>query len=183
MKHFSISHLGREFGLSRSTLLYYDRIGLLRPSGRSHAGYRLYGSAEYRKLERICLYRQAGIPLNAIQTLLAVRGKPQAKLLEHRLQEIAQHMASLRRQQRLLSGMLQHVSAGGRPPMVDKAMWIQMLQAAGMDDAAMERWHAEFEHRAPGQHHDFLLSLGIEESEIARIRQWSAQHYTGAIGA
>lgn len=181
MEHYSISRLGREFGLSRSTLLYYDRIGLLRPSGRSHAGYRVYTRTEYKRLERICLYRQAGLALNAIQTLLAVRGKPQAKVLEHRLQEIARHISSLRQQQLLLSGMLKHLSAGSRPPMVDKAMWVQMLQAAGMDDAAMERWHAEFEHRAPNQHHDFLLSLGIGASEIARIRQWSAQKYANAM--
>src|SRR5688572_9128753 len=29
----TISKLGRTFGLARSTLLYYDRIGLLRPTG------------------------------------------------------------------------------------------------------------------------------------------------------
>jgi len=38
---FLITELARKHGLSRSTLLYYDRIGLLTPSGRSEAGYRL----------------------------------------------------------------------------------------------------------------------------------------------
>ena len=43
---FLITELAREFGLSRSTLLYYNRIGLLRPAGRSMAGYRLYSTKD-----------------------------------------------------------------------------------------------------------------------------------------
>ncbi|MEN8133472.1 MAG: MerR family DNA-binding transcriptional regulator [Pseudomonadota bacterium] len=39
---FTIGQIGKRFGISRSTLLYYDAIGLLRPSGRSTANYRLY---------------------------------------------------------------------------------------------------------------------------------------------
>src|SRR5262245_19662656 len=54
MKTYSISRLARAFGLSRSTLLYYDRIGLLAPSGRTGSGYRSYSEKDYRQLERIC---------------------------------------------------------------------------------------------------------------------------------
>ncbi len=38
----TIGRLARRFGLSRSTLLYYDSIGLLSPSTRSAKDYRLY---------------------------------------------------------------------------------------------------------------------------------------------
>jgi DNA-binding transcriptional MerR regulator len=41
----TIGQAAKHANLSRSTLLYYDRIGLLRPSGRSRAGYRLYNGA------------------------------------------------------------------------------------------------------------------------------------------
>src|SRR6185503_19923577 len=41
----SVSRLARRFGLSRTALLYYDRLGLLSPSERSAAGDRLYGAA------------------------------------------------------------------------------------------------------------------------------------------
>ena len=43
---YSVSRLGRRYGLSRSTLLYYDRIGLLSASARSAAGYRVYGERD-----------------------------------------------------------------------------------------------------------------------------------------
>jgi len=42
MKTYSISKLARACGRSRSTLLYYDRLGLLKPSGRTGSGYRYY---------------------------------------------------------------------------------------------------------------------------------------------
>jgi len=43
---YRIRELAGLFGLSRSTLLYYDRIGLLSPSARSESGYRLYSAAD-----------------------------------------------------------------------------------------------------------------------------------------
>ncbi len=67
--------------------------------------------------------------------------------------------------------MLRKVASGKRPRCVDKEMWVEMLKAAGMDQAAMNRWHMEFERRAPEGHQEFLLSLGIPSEETARIRR------------
>jgi DNA-binding transcriptional MerR regulator len=50
---YTIGRIARIFGLSRSTLLYYDSIGLLTPTGRSDAGYRLYSEDDRKRLERI----------------------------------------------------------------------------------------------------------------------------------
>ena len=61
------------------------------------------------------------------------------------------------------------------PAAVDKTMWVSMLKAAGVSQQSMERWHKEFERRAPRDHHGFLASLGLAESEIARIRAFSAR--------
>ncbi|BBO84120.1 hypothetical protein DSCO28_46860 [Desulfosarcina ovata subsp. sediminis] len=52
-------------------------------------------------------------------------------------------------------------------------MWVSMLEAAGMDEAAMARWHAEFEHLAPAAHYDLLRQLGIPEREARQIQAWS----------
>jgi hypothetical protein len=52
--------------------------------------------------------------------------------------------------------------------------WVARFRAAGMDDLAMKRLHAEFELREPAAHHAFLLSLGISEKGAVQIRQWSA---------
>jgi len=175
MKQYSISKIAREFGLSRSTLLYYDRIGVLPPSGRTYSGYRYYTEKDRHRLERICRFREAGLSLEDIRACLAAGGKPKSKVLEKRLRQTASEMRDLRNQQRLLAGMLARVASGEAPPCVDKQMWVEMLRAAGMDENAMARWHAEFESRAPNAHHDFLVSLGISEKEVLHIRDWSSK--------
>jgi MerR family transcriptional regulator, thiopeptide resistance regulator len=173
MKTLFISSLARSFGLSRSTLLYYDRLGLLRPSGRTGAGYRCYTEKDRRRLQRLCLLREAGLTLKDIRTVLSSGGKPGARLLEQRLRAIGADVLGLKNQQRLLAGMLRRVAAGTPPPAVDKQLWIEMLRAAGMDQSAMNRWHVEFERRAPEGHREFLVSLGLPPMEVERIRRLS----------
>jgi DNA-binding transcriptional MerR regulator len=168
----TVSKLGRLFGLSRSALLYYDRIGLLKPSGRSRAGYRRYTETDRLTLERICGFRRAGLPLQAIRTILPAGGPP-AAVLERRFHEIGAEIQALKAQQAILSRMLAGMAAPQGPRTVDRDLWVEMLRAAGMDEAAMARWHAEFEQRAPQAHEAFLLSLGIPREEVRQIRQWS----------
>jgi DNA-binding transcriptional MerR regulator len=173
METYSISKLARACGLSRSALLYYDRLGLLRPAGRTGAGYRYYTQADQRRLERIGHFREAGLSLKEIRALLSSGGKPGIRLLETRLRETTQHIVGLKKQQRLLGGMLRRVTSGRRPPIVDVELWVEMLDAAGMNADARRRWHAEFERRAPEGHQEFLLSLGIPADEVERARRWS----------
>jgi DNA-binding transcriptional MerR regulator len=173
MKTYSISAIARLVGLSRSTLLYYDRFGLLRPAARTGVGYRRYTEAEADRLRRIRYFRDAGLTLKEIRAVISSGGKPGVKLLEKRLRETAENIIELKKQQRLLAGMMQRIAAGKRPASVDKDLWVKMLQASGMDASAMNRWHAEFERRAPDGHQEFLLSLGIPPDEAEQIRKLS----------
>jgi DNA-binding transcriptional MerR regulator len=173
MKTYSISKLARACGLSRSTLLYYDRLGLLKPSGRTGVGYRFYTDTELRRLQRIGQFREAGLTLKEIRAVLAAGGRPGTRLLEKRLRETADKMVGLKNQQRLLAGMLRQIAAGNRPPQVDVKLWGEMLRAAGMDHDGMHRWHCEFERRAPEGHQEFLLCLGITPHEVKEIRRLS----------
>lgn len=169
----SVGRLARRFGLARSTLLYYDRIGLLSPTSRSRAGYRLYAESDVARLAAICRYREAGLGLDAIAELLeGARGRA-PELLEARLQQLNDEIARLREQQRIVVRLLadrRHLR-GARA--LDKEAWVALLRAAGLDDAGMRRWHTEFERSTPEAHQDFLESLGLPGREIARIRRWS----------
>jgi DNA-binding transcriptional MerR regulator len=160
MKTYSISQLARAFGLSRSTLLYYDRIGLLRAPGRTAAGYRLYT-------------QNAGLPLGDVKKLLSSSAVPGLKILEDRIQELEDQILFLRVQQHSIIAMLKKMKNGAYKPVVDKTMWVSMLKAAGMDESSMAKWHAEFECRAPEAHKNFLLSLGISANDVRKIQEWS----------
>ncbi len=171
---YRISQLSRQFGLSRSTLLYYDRIGLLSPSERSEAGYRHYSSADRGRLESICSLRRAGMDIEGIRAILATAGDDTTIVVRRRLDELNAEIEALRTKQHLLAGMLKVQGEGGPGSTVNKEMFVAMLRAAGMDDAAMKKLHVEFERREPEAHQAFLLSLGISEKEALLIRKWSA---------
>lgn len=158
---YRITQLARLFGLSRSALLYYDRIGLLQPTGRSEAGYRCYSTTDKERLATICSYRQAGLGIEAIRHLLTTAADGSELVIRQRLEAIGCEIRNLQ-------------TGGSLPVAIDKQTWIEMLRAAGMDEAAMQQWHVEFERRAPQAHHAFLLSLGIDGQEALLIRQLSA---------
>jgi MerR family transcriptional regulator, thiopeptide resistance regulator len=178
MVMFRITALARMFELSRSTLLYYDHIGLLKPSQRSEAGYRLYSPNDRDRLATICSFRQAGLSIEDIRRVLSTGEDTNRAILQRRMRELGEEIRTLRTQQHLLGKMLQIQSLGELPVTIDKQTWIEMLRAAGMDEEAMRKWHIEFERRAPEAHHEFLLALGITEDEILFIRKRSMEEST-----
>ncbi len=171
----TVRKLAATFGLSRTTLLYYDRIGLLPPAARSKAGYRLYDADNNERLRQISIYKNAGLTLKEIQQLLAggaPGGAPGGSdILRARLNELDAQISDLRVRQRAIVGLLR--GAGDTAPAItiERDAWVAMLRASGMDDADMRRWHDEFEGNAPAAHHSFLLWLGIPEDEIQQIRK------------
>jgi MerR family transcriptional regulator, thiopeptide resistance regulator len=111
------------------------------------------------------------LALKDIRGILQPGGKPGVKVLEKQMRETAATIVNLKNQQRLLAGMLSRIAKPAAP--LDVHLWVEMLEAAGMDQKARKRWHTEFECRAPEAHNEFLLSLGISADDVARIRHWS----------
>jgi len=169
METFRISEVGRQFGLSRSTLLYYDRIGLLRAETRTRADYRSYTPEDIERLERICALRETGLPLAEIARLLDTQGDD-ASILEKRLHAIGQEIDALKAQQRLIAGMIRTTASPPESSGLDAELWTSLRRACGIDEAALRRWHAEFERRSPQAHHDFLTGLGLSEKEVIQVR-------------
>jgi MerR family transcriptional regulator, thiopeptide resistance regulator len=63
---FTVSQVARLSLVSVRTLHHYDEIGLLRPSGRSEAGYRLYDQRDLERLQQILFFRELEFPLEEI---------------------------------------------------------------------------------------------------------------------
>src|SRR6056297_2638700 len=68
--HWTVGELASLAHVSVRTIHHYDEIGLLVPSERSAAGYRLYGKREIERLHQILLYRELGFALEAIRRML-----------------------------------------------------------------------------------------------------------------
>ena len=178
---YRIGELCGMFGLSRSSLLYYDRIGLLRPSGRCANSYRYYGEDARRRLERAMAYREAGLPLARIREVLdreagpagaageAPAGAPaSAEALGARLREIDRSIGLLRDQKALALSLLGRPGDGPGASALDA--FREALQRAGVREDQRAAIHREFEASAPEAHERFLRSVGFGEADIRSIR-------------
>jgi DNA-binding transcriptional MerR regulator len=169
----SVSQIARKFGLSRTTILYYESCGLLKPALRTRADYRLYGEKETRVLEQICLYRSVGLSVASIRAMLASPQSEVASLLRRRLQELDSEINQLRQHQRVILRLLQSKDILRRTKKMTKEKWVSIMKAAGLTEDDMNRWHREFERSAPEDHNEFLQFLHIPAAEIKTIRDWS----------
>ncbi|QYF93225.1 MerR family transcriptional regulator [Massilia sp. PAMC28688] len=161
----TVGQLASEAGLPRTTIQYYEQVGLLAPAGRSDAGYRLYSGRELARVRQIAYYRATGLTLDAIRALMAGASEPEQ--IARRISDI-NHTIRLLKEQRDALLRLQSADAALEPETID-----ELLSTTSLNDAAMHRWHAVFERQNPDAHRTFLLSLGISESDVARIRQSS----------
>jgi DNA-binding transcriptional MerR regulator len=67
---YKVSEFAQKAGVTVRTLHHYDRLGLLRPSGRSRTHYRLYGERDLARLQQITTLKFIGLPLKEIKALL-----------------------------------------------------------------------------------------------------------------
>lgn len=159
----TVGRLAARFRLSRSTLLYYDRVGVLSPSGRSAAGYRLYDAGDVQRLAMICEYRRVGLPLETIRRVLADPDDV-AGALAVRLVALDREAREVQRQRRAILDYLGDTQA---PP---AERFTALLAAVGVDADQRDRWHAAFEQADPAEHQELLEFLRLPQASIAQIR-------------
>ncbi|MDC0769114.1 MerR family transcriptional regulator [Streptomyces sp. HD] len=94
---YSVGQVSAFAGVTVRTLHHYDRAGLLSPSGRSGAGYRLYDDTDLARLQQILFYRELGFSLDEIAKILK---DPQANALDQlraRLRQLSEEIGRLQR--------------------------------------------------------------------------------------
>ena len=100
---YTIQKLARLAGVSTRTLRYYDQIGLLCPRRLADSGYRIYGGEEVDALQQILFYRELGLELSEIRTLL------QAPSFD-RLAALKSHLHSLQSRRERLDCLISTVA-------------------------------------------------------------------------
>jgi DNA-binding transcriptional MerR regulator len=169
----TVTALARRCGVSRSTLLHYESLGLLRRPPRTAGNYRAYGEQDAARVQQIGVYRKVGLGLGAIRGLLGRPDGEAAAVLQRRLVEIDAEIETLRGHQRAILRLLQKSHALRRYQMLTKDKLVSIMRAAGLTDEDMDKFHRAFEKAAPAEHQEFLEFLRIPADEIAKIRQLS----------
>lgn len=107
MRPLTIGQLAKAGAVPTSTVRYYERAGLLRPSGRSDSNYRLYTNEDLQRLRFVRAAQGTGFTLDDIQQLLRpARCDRVQGLIERRLAEVVARTRELRHVEKVLRGAL-----------------------------------------------------------------------------
>jgi len=121
-QRWRIGELAAYHGINPKTLRYYEALGLLPPSARTSAGYRIYGEKDRERLEFIGKAKAIGLTLADIREVLALRDAGTqpcghvVTLLDQKLVEVdaqLQALAAFRRELLTLRAQSSGVSRNG----------------------------------------------------------------------
>ncbi len=99
-------------GVTIRALHHYDRLGLLKPSGRTAAGYRLYSDRDLVRLEQIVALKFIGFQLSRIRDLLDRKDLDLSATLRQQRQSIAEKRDHLDRAIRAIERAEDVVASG-----------------------------------------------------------------------
>ena len=116
----TVHEVSKIAGVSIRTLQYYDKIGLLHPTGYTDAGYRLYEDADLERLQHILLFRELEFSLKDIKVIINSPDFDRSKALEQQIE--------------LLRLKKEHIDN-----LMNFALGIKMLGVKHMDFKAFDR--------------------------------------------
>ena len=116
----TVNEVSKLAGVSIRTLQYYDKIGLLHPSGYTDAGYRLYDDTDMERLQHILLFRELEFSLKDIKVIISSPDFNRSKALEQQIE--------------LLRLKKEHIEN-----LINFALGIKMLGVKHMDFKAFDR--------------------------------------------
>ena len=167
---YTIRELCRKSGLSRTALLYYESIGLLAAEARSESNYRLYSDDAVRRLERICTYRDAGVPLAEIAQILSYESDSEREILEKTLAMLNNKAQEIRESQVKIAALLhQEVMPSFPYESLDLAAIMERLAPFGVDENVFLQIHEVLEQRSPKGHRFLLELIGLDAQSIDQI--------------
>lgn len=81
--YYTAGEIAAISGVSARTIRFYDKKGLLKPSGYSKSGYRLYDKAAFSALQQILMFKYLGFSLEQIQNMRQKDNGDPVKMKEH----------------------------------------------------------------------------------------------------
>lgn len=126
-----IGELAKRTGLTVRALHHYDAIGLLSPSARSDAGYRLYNEADIARLHRILALRRFGLALADIGTTLTRPDLSLAAVVARQIDVLTEQIQQAKALRSRLSHLQGQLADGQEPDLAD---WLTTLEQMTMYD-------------------------------------------------
>jgi DNA-binding transcriptional MerR regulator len=180
-----VGELAARAGLTVRTLHHYDSIGLLTPSARSDAGYRLYDRDDVARLQHIQALRRFGMALADIGHYLDGPGSSPLSIIERQIKALECQIDEAARMREQLM-LLHHQLANGEQPAL--ASWLTTLEHMSMYDKYFSKEELEQlplyrDHAAQAEWKQLVAQVGdlmgsgvAPEDEVAKQlgRRWMA---------
>ena len=154
---YRISQLAHATGLSRSTLLYYEKLGVLQGQ-RSANGYRYYQEEDRQRLVLIKLLQSGGLTLK--ECLACVKGGVNRTVVEQRLAALDEEIARKQKARHFLAELI------GR-------------EAADIEASSLRSFHQKLEGTAPGAHTAWLQAQGFQRERRPQVALAVPEFYMG----
>lgn len=107
-----VGDVARLAGVSVRTLHHYDELGLLTPSRRSEAGYRLYTDEDLERLQQILFYKELGFGLERIAAVMSAPDFDRREALVEQRQLLADRVRRLQATLNLVDKTLASIQGG-----------------------------------------------------------------------
>jgi DNA-binding transcriptional MerR regulator len=135
-----VGELAERAGLTVRTLHHYDSIGLLRPSARSDAGYRLYNRDDVARLQQIQALRKFGMALAGIGAYLDSPGASPLAIIDTQLASLDRQIEEASRMREQLMLVRAQLAKGEAPEL---ATWLTTLEQMTMYDKYFSKQEIE----------------------------------------
>lgn len=145
-------------GVTVRTLHHYDRLGLLKPSHRSEAGYRLYSDRDWVRLEQIVVLKFVGVPLKEIRDVLKCEKSALSEVLRRQTTVLEEKRRQLEDAMRTIEAAKRALSVSKEP---DWKLFTQIIRGIAMQ--SQTDWTSKY------------YSEEAKAKVEARKQQWSPE--------
>jgi len=168
-KLFKAREFAQLTGVTVRTLHHYDRLGLLKPSRYSQAGYRLYRESDVARLEQIVALKFIGFSLNEIKRILKGAAVDLATALRRQREAIEEKCARLDLAIKAIQRAEYVVAVNGQPSWELLAKIIEVINMQGNMDWTRKYYSEEAQHEIEKRAATIPREV-IEQSQ----RDWAA---------
>lgn len=173
-----VKEVARLTGVSVRTLHHYDAIGLLVPSARSSAGYRLYSAADLERLQQILIGKALGLSLEAIRAHLDEPGFDRRAALLRQREALCERQREAEAMIRAIDAALRRLDHQGDDDMESIKEIFDGFDPAEHEDEVKARWGDTDAYRESARR-----TRGYGPQEWATIKAESEAHLVDLIAA
>lgn len=150
-----VGELAKRAGLTVRTLHHYEQTGLLTPSARSEAGYRLYNLSAVQRLHMIKALAQAGLTLATIKDYLDRQTLSLPELLTQQIDMLNAQLRDVGRLRDRLLVLREALASGNEPDLESRLQTLELMKM-------YDRWFSQQE----------LAALPFAAQDEQRAQAW-----------